>query len=152
MSDSLSKWTLILPLSAPPKEMLSLFASFFVFPQTPQTRDHRCVTSFLKLFTPTKQRRVVCVLAVWCPHLTGKDQSLVPGPGHTISCTCCKDEIRIQFCGAMYIILLWSVLHGFYQVVSFTGCDVLGIRLATLRHDGLLLHTWTSHCTEKSCL
>ena len=58
----------------------------------------------------------VAFLAIQCPHVTSKGHSLVLSPGHTISSICGKDEIRIQFCCAMYLSLLWSVLHGLTQL------------------------------------
>ena len=45
----------------------------------------------------------------------------------------------MHFCGAKNLSLVWSVPNGLYPVVSFTGCDVFGLRLPTLRHDGLLM-------------
>ena len=108
-----------------------------------------CPVRFRSFFDYISLCRVPAIQC--CPHLTGKGHSFVLSPGHTISCICRKDGIRIQFYGAKNLSLLWSVPHGFYPVVSFTGCDVFGIRLATHGHDGLLMHTWTSQCTEKSC-
>ena len=46
------------------------------------------------------------VLVICCPLLTGKGHSLELSPGHSISCICCKVEIKIKFCGAKNLSLL----------------------------------------------
>ena len=84
------------------------------------------------------------VLAIRCPHLTSKSHSLVLSLGHIISSICGKDEIQFLFCGAQNLSFLWSVPHGFTCLFFFTGCDVLGLRLATLKLYDLLMYTWTS--------